>query len=189
MPVICDIHRHHSDLHWQVEMKNPEDELFVRFILFKKDWDEASSYFEASKKATDKLIRDGLIKIGIVTYAKPFMGNTGIHAEVRKFRLEKSFIPEEYIWLHEMMMNYRGNFIGHSNFKTIVPEMGKLEDTPKGKMRPIKYMAISYDHWFKFDDEFPDEALLIDDAIALSRKLSEELGSPTFSNEDLLNEE
>ena len=60
-------------------MKNNEDEEVVRIILFRKDFSDSLECFIRSRNADDKFIRDALIKVGIISYAKPFMKNTGIH--------------------------------------------------------------------------------------------------------------
>lgn len=156
-------------------MENYEDEEIVRIILFRHDFVDAIKYFEYSKNVNDKFIRDGLIKMGIVTYAKPFMENTGIHKEVKKYRLPKSMIPDDFMWLHEIFMNYRGNFIGHSNFKTIKPSMRDPQETPKGKMISTQYTGITFEHWFEVDEEFPEEPMLVDQAIELVNTLIKDI--------------
>lgn len=167
-------------------MNNIEDEEFVRLILFKGDWSDAAKYFEYSKKQLqDEFIRDALIKVGIVTYAKPFMENTGINKKLKKYRIPKKLVPEYFLWLHEMLMNYRGNFIGHANFKTMKPIFTQGIDTPKGLMMNATYTKITYDHWFKIDQEFPEEPLLIDQAIELSTYLANLLDIPIYSDEDI----
>jgi hypothetical protein len=156
-------------------MKNHEDEEVLRIILFRKDFSDSISYFEKSKTIDDMFVRDALIKMGVISYAKPFMKNTGIHKEVQSYRLPSSIVPEEHEWLHQMLMNYRGNFIAHSNFKTVRPSMEIEEDTPIGKMIPIKYIDISFDHWFVPDQEFPEEPPLIERAIQLVTELIKEI--------------
>jgi hypothetical protein len=74
-------------------MENHEDEEVVRFVLFRKDFSESLKYFDLSRIADNKFVRDALIKMGIISYAKPFMKNTGIHKEVKSYRLPSSIVP------------------------------------------------------------------------------------------------
>ena len=164
-------------------MENHEDEEVLRIILFRLDFVEAIKYFEAAKLASNDFIRDGLLKVGIITYAKPFMKNTGVHKEVKNYRLPKNIVLDEFQWLHEMFMDYRGNFIGHSNFKTIKPNISPLTKTPKGDMHSIQYTDISFDHWFNKDNEFPNETLLIDQAIELANTLIADIPAPHTTEE------
>ncbi|MFC3122530.1 hypothetical protein [Agaribacter flavus] len=149
-------------------MENIEDEYVARIILYKLDFQEARDYLIKAKEVKDKFIRDGLIKIAIVTYAKPFLASTGIHKPIKKFRLNKEdVIPEEYFWLHEMFINYRGNFIGHSNFNTMKPVVPKEPERKGGMVAMVTHTTISYEHWFEIDPDFSDMPLLIDQAINL----------------------
>lgn len=110
--------------------------------------------------------------MGIVCYARPFMGNTGIHKEVRKYSYPVNMVPNELIWLHERFMNYRGNFIGHSNFKTLKPKITYPEKgAPENRIK-YSFDDIDFDHWYKRDEEYPNGSLLIDDAIALVNRLA-----------------
>jgi hypothetical protein len=103
-----------------------------------------------------------------VTYAKPFLKSTGIHKEIKRYCLFKEqIVPEEYFWLHEMFMDYRGNYIGHSNFNSIKPEIPNEPEKINGMTNVLNHMAITYDHWFTVDSEFKDMPLLIDQAINL----------------------
>jgi len=154
-------------------MQNHIDEEVVRIVLFREDFSDAIAYFEKSKNIDERFVRDALIKMGIISYAKLFMKNTGIHKELKSFRLKAFFVPEEYQWLHKMLMDHRGNYIGHSNFKTIQPNMGEEESTPIGKMRPIHYGALNFDHWFEIDLEFPKELPLIEQVIHMATKIVE----------------
>jgi hypothetical protein len=83
-----------------------------------------------------------------------------------------------------MFLDYRGNFIAHSSFKTMKPNMGSLEETPKGQMIPIQYIDISFDHWFEHDEEYPEEPLLIDQASELVKALIQEIPR-SFTNEEI----
>ncbi len=148
-------------------MDNYEDEEMVRLVLFRLDFIESLECFNRSKTISDNFIRDCLIKIGIVTYAKAFMGNTGVHKKGRKYCLPKKIIPEEYLWLHEMFLDYRGNFIGHSNFKTMKPKVTYPKENSLETRISTTYTGISYDHWFEIYEELPEESLLIDEAIKL----------------------
>jgi hypothetical protein len=149
-------------------MENVEDELLARFCLFNVDFQEAEKYFQRAKVEEDKFIRDALIKIGIVTYAKPFLKSNGVHKEVKKYCLFKDdVVPSESFWLHEMFMDYRGNYIGHSNFNSIKPEVPIEPKRKNGLVNIMSHWAISYDHWFTIEPEFSDFPLLIDEAITL----------------------
>lgn len=160
-------------------MDNFEDEEVFRLVLFKKDFQEAEKHFLESKKISEKFIRDSLIKMGIVTYARPFMGNTSIHKELRKYSYPVKVVPCEFMWVHEMFMNYRGNFIGHSNFKTLKPNIAHPEkDTSEGLIK-YSFTDLCFDHWYEQDDTF-ESNLIIDDAIALANALAS--GIPGFNN-------
>ncbi|CAH9061792.1 hypothetical protein PSECIP111854_02881 [Pseudoalteromonas sp. CIP111854] len=149
-------------------MKNVEDEVVARLVLFKLDFQEAKECLVRAKTEKDKFIRDSLIKLGIVTYAKPFLKSNGVHKPVKRFYLFKNeVVPEEYLWLHEMLMDYRGNYIGHSNFNSIKPEVPKDSIEEDGVVNIMNFMAVTYDHWFILDAEYSDKPLLIDEAIAL----------------------
>lgn len=165
-------------------MDNFEDEEVFRIVLFKKDFQEAEKYFLESKKIAEKFIRDSLIKMGIVCYARPFMGNTGIHKEVRKYSYPVKAVPDEFMWLHEIFMDYRGNFIGHSNFKALKPNITRSEKNVSESLSKYSFMDIVFDHWYKHDEDNPDSNLLIDDAIALVNKLASDI--PGFN--DIYNE-
>jgi hypothetical protein len=97
---------------------------------------------------------------------------TGVTPEYKNYRLPKSLVPEDYVWLNEMFLNYRGNFIAHSNFKTLKPIVGQSDEV---KDIPITYTDIGFDHWFQQDDEFPDAPLLIDEAQHLVTALINEI--------------
>ena len=170
-------------------MDNYEDEVFIRIILFRGNFVEAVKCFEHAKKAPDNFVRYSLIKMGIITYAKPFMKNAGVHKEANGYRLPKSVVPKDYQWLHEMFLNYRGNFIGHSNFNTMKPNIGASEKTQKGQMIPIQYTDISFDHWFEIDEEFPEEPYLIDHAIALVNGLLEDMPGATYTTKEVFSNE
>ena len=88
-----------------------------------------------------------------------------------------------------MFLNYRGNFIGHSNFKTMKPNIRASEKTHKGKMIPIQYTDISFEHWFEHDDEFPEEPYLIDDAITLVNSLLEDMPGKSYSTKEVFSNE
>jgi hypothetical protein len=149
-------------------MENVEDELLARFVLFNVDFQEAGKYFQYAKIEEDKFILDALIKIEIVTYAKPFLKSNGVHKKVKKYCLFKDdVVPSESFWLHEMFMDYRGNYIGHSNFKSIKPEVPIEPERKNGLVNIMSHWAISYDHWFTIDPEFSNFPLLIDEAIKL----------------------
>mgnify|MGYP003387689603 CR=1 FL=1 len=165
-------------------MDNFEDEEVFRLVLFKKDFLEAEKYFLESKKIPEKFVRDALIKMGIVCYARPFMGNTGIHKEVRKYSYPVKVVPDELIWLHEMFMDYRGNFIGHSNFKTLKPNITYPENGAPENLIKYSFTDIVFDHWYMRDEDNPEEDLLIDGAIALVSRLAS--GIPGFN--DIYNE-
>jgi hypothetical protein len=165
-------------------MNNEDDELVVRFFMFQQDWDEAWRYFTEAKQQSHVFIRDGLIKIGIVTYARPFMGNCGIYTRAARYKAPAAMVPEDFRWLHELMLDHRGNFIGHANFNTMKPKMGEVEQTPIGEMIPIQWVGIRYDHWFKPDEEFPEQPLLIDQAIELCHMLSEGIPARALTAED-----
>ncbi|MDH5571500.1 MAG: hypothetical protein OEY89_07025 [Gammaproteobacteria bacterium] len=170
-------------------MDNHEDEEMIRIILFRKDFTEAVRYFDQSRHIDEKFVRDALIKMGIISYAKPFMKNTGIHKEVKNYRLPSSIVPEDYLWLHEMFLNYRGNFISHSSFKTMQPSLGIVTNTPKGKMLPIQYTDIRFDHWFEHDDEYHEEPVLIDQATKLVKMLIQEIPGNFLTNEEVFSNE
>lgn len=159
-------------------MDNFEDEEFARIILFRLDFENAIKYFENSKNIEDKFIRDALIKVGIVTYAKPFMVNTGIHKEVNRYRLPKSIIPDNFIWIHEILMNYRGNFIGHSNFKTIKPIVKTTKNTPNEEMICTTYLDLRLDHWFQVDEEFQEYKPMIDSILELINFIIKDIPKP-----------
>lgn len=169
-------------------MKDYEDEILIRLVLFQKDFSEALRYFEKSKELEDDFVRDALLKAGIISYCRPFLKNTGINKEVKRFHLPSKFVPKDYQWLHEMFLNYRGNFIGHSNFKTMKPNIGAIEDTPKGGMVPIRYTSISFDHWFERDAEFPEEPPLINLACVFIRELSQKIPE-SITNEEVFKSE
>ncbi len=170
-------------------MENHEDEEMIRFILFRKDFAESVRCFDQSRNIDEKFVRDALIKMGIIFYAKPFMKNTGIHKEAKNYRLPSSIVPEDYLWLHEMFLNYRGNFIAHSSFKTMKPTLGALENTPKGEMFPIQYTDISFDHWFEHDNEYPEEPILIDQATKLVNVLIQQIPGGSLTNEEVFSNE
>jgi hypothetical protein len=165
-------------------MESVEDELLARVVLSKKDFQDAEKYLSLAKKQEDKFVRDGLIKIGIVTYAKPFLRSTGVnkHKSVKKFCLFKEqIVPEEYYWLHQMFMDYRGNYIGHSNFNSMKPEVPIEPERKDGMVSVLSHTTISYDHWFIVDPEFKDMPLLIDQAINLFSIVAGRFGSAEFT--------
>jgi hypothetical protein len=161
-------------------MDNFEDEEVFRIILFKKDFLEAEKCFLKSKTISDIFIRDSLIKMGIVCYARPFMGNTGIHKEVRKYKYPVKVVPDELMWLHEMFMDYRGNFIGHSNFNTLKPDITRPEKGAHENRFKYSFTDISFNHWYKTDEDYPEVDLLIDDAISLVKRLASDI--PGFND-------
>ena len=165
-------------------MDNLDDERVLRIILFRQDFIEAINYFEAAKSTSNELIRNGLIKVAIITYAKPFMKNTGINKEANNYRLPKEAVPDETQWLHEILMDLRGNFIGHSNFKLIKPTISKLVNTPKGKMHHIQYTHIDFDSWFKENKESQEDTLLIDQTIKLINAIIADIPAP-YSTKDV----
>jgi len=169
-------------------MQNHQDEEFVRIVLFRNDFSDAIAYFQKSKEIEENFVRDALIKMGAISYAKPFMKNTGIHNEVKNYRLPSSIVPEENELLHQMLMDYRGNFIGHANFKTMKPSIGEAEPTPKGEMIPIRYTDISFDHWFQPSEEHPGEALLVDQVIEMIAGLISEIPR-ALSHEEVFSSE
>ncbi len=157
-------------------MDNIEDEIVVRLVLFKTDFQDVLKYFEYAKNAKDKFVRDGIIKIAIVTYAKPFLASKGVHKEVKKFSFDQDeFVPEEYSWLHEMFMNYRGNYIGHANFKSLRPNVPSNPRERDGMVEFVNYTGITYDHWFKRDSEDVESPMLIDEAIKLTSIIIDKL--------------
>jgi hypothetical protein len=76
-------------------MKNHEEEFVARLILFRKDFSDAISYFEKAKVVDDRFVRDALIRMGLISYAKPFMDNKSIHKELKDYRLPAEVVTKK----------------------------------------------------------------------------------------------
>jgi|GEM_PF-6012082 len=154
-------------------MEKYGEEILVRRCFFNRDFAYALKYFEAAQNVNDVFIGDALLKIGIVTYAKPFFKNSGVHKNVHNYRLRKSFVPENFIDLHEDLLSYRGSFIGHASFNVMMPELFPDVEVDGDMMPMLIWREINFDSWFDTKDDL--DCALINNVISLARLLKDKM--------------
>lgn len=107
-------------------MKSLTEEKYVFYRICTGDIQECVKTLEMLEHATSESMRVALIKASIVSYARPFSGNQSVYKhENKKLRLDKKYIPKNFIETHDRAIELRDKLIAHSDIPYRNPELLK----------------------------------------------------------------
>jgi hypothetical protein len=94
----------------------------------------------ARYKRTDP--RRAFFQQAVLSYCRPFKWCYG---ERGRYRLDGSFVPEEFRELHKELTGFRDRAFAHADLTIRTPVLGKWR-TPEGFIFPISFRGLRYDH-------------------------------------------
>ena len=149
-------------------METRQEEEYVFYRMASGDMLQAQYSLKqiARYRRTDP--RRAFFQQAVLSYCRPFKW---CHGECGKYRLNESFVPEEFHRLHKELTGFRDQAFAHSDLTIRTPTLGKWR-TAKGFIFPISFRGLRYDHLMNGTGPF---RRLIDAVISRIYQHTEEL--------------
>lgn len=85
-----------------------------------------------------------LVKVAIVSYARPFSGNESCFRDKGKCRLDKKYVPNEFLEVHKQAIEYRDKMIAHNDVPYRRPEFLRGTHVAIGHNTPMDEEYIEF---------------------------------------------
>jgi len=107
-------------------MKTPIEEQYVLKRLSLIDMGRTLRSLEYLEGMADEHLREALFRDAVVSYAKPFSDNKGIHTK-KGLRINEKGIPPELKLAHAEVVNVRNTLFAHMDIDIQKPELEHYE--------------------------------------------------------------
>lgn len=128
----------------KASLQDLAEEQCVFHRLANQDFQEAELTIERILQVEDKIIQHALIKVAVVSYARPFSKNFGVH---KSYRLPaKEYVPREMYDLHKKMMIHRNQVFAHTDITARSPQMARFKGR-EGFVYPMSFRGFPPDEF------------------------------------------
>lgn len=121
-------------------MRTPIEEAYVFRQLSLIDMKRAQRSLEYVADTTDEHLREALFRDAVVSYAKPFSDNRGIHVK-KGLRLKEKGIPAELKATHAEIIRIRNELFAHMDLPRQAPRMDEYK---VGGKRATSFTVAGY---------------------------------------------
>lgn len=105
-----------------LDMNTPARERYVLRHLALIDMERVQRSLEYLRSTTDEHLRDALFRDAVVSYAKPFSDNKGVHTK-KGMRLSEKVIPKELKAAHKEVIEIRNQLFAHMDLDRQMPRL------------------------------------------------------------------
>lgn len=120
-------------------MQTAQEEEYVFYRFASGDMLQALSTLKDLPKYRKQTTRHALLQQAVLSYCRPFKNCHGRHG---KYKLGASFIPEQYIDLHQELTKHRDQVYAHTDLNIRKPSLKRWR-AEGGTWFPIQFKSLS----------------------------------------------
>jgi hypothetical protein len=103
-------------------MNTPSRERYVLYYLALIDLERVQDSLDCLRSNADEHLRDSLFRDAVVSYAKPFSDNRGVHTK-RGLKVPESVVPKELKTVHRELIRIRNQLFAHMDLDKQAPKI------------------------------------------------------------------